>query len=98
MQMAQGIHRLRYRDSLSQPQLATPGQVYEVTVDLGELAMTFLPGHRLRLDITSSSYPKFEKNLNDGGPMYPPAGPGVVARNSLYQSILYPSKLIWEYH
>lgn len=98
LQMAQGIHRLRYRDSLSQPQLATPGQVYEVTVDLGELAMTFLPGHRLRLDITSSSYPKFEKNLNDGGPMYPPTGPGVVARNSLYQSIPYPSKLIWEYH
>jgi len=98
MQMAQGIHRLRYRDSLSQPQLATPGQVYEVTVDLGELAMTFLPGHRLRLDITSSSYPKFEKNLNDGGPMYPPTGPGVVARNSLYQSILYPSGLVWEYH
>lgn len=98
LQMAQGIHRLRYRDSLSQPQLATPGRVYEVTVDLGELAMTFLLGHRLRLDITSSSYPKFEKNLNDGGPMYPPTGPGVVATNFLYKSILYPSRLIWEYH
>jgi hypothetical protein len=98
LQMAQGILRLRYRDSLSQPQPANPGQVYQVTVDLGELALTFPPRHKIRLDITSSSFPKFEKNLNDGGPMYPPTGTGVVATNSLYLSTQYPSKLIWEYH
>jgi len=98
IRMAQGIQRLRYRSSLSQPELATPGQMCSITVDLGELALTIPPGHRVRLDISSSCYPRNEKNLNDGGPMYPPVGSGLIATNSVYHSPIHLSRLIWEFH
>jgi predicted acyl esterase len=97
MQMAVGIRRMRYRDSLSEPQLMTPGQIYKITVDLGELGLTFPAGHRVRLSISSSCYPRYEKNLNNGDEMYPPAGTPSTARNSVYHSILYRSRLVWEY-
>jgi putative CocE/NonD family hydrolase len=98
MQMAVGVQRMRYRNSLSVPQLMTPGQVYMISVDLGELALTFQAGHRVRLYISSSCYPRFEKNLNNGGVMYPPAGASLAATNTIHHSILYRSRLVWEYH
>jgi predicted acyl esterase len=46
------------------------GEVYPVTIELNNTALTFLKGHRMRLIISSSNYPKYSLNLNDGGPMY----------------------------
>ena len=65
--LTDGILRLRYRKSLEHPELAQPGEVYEVTVDAGETANVFLRGHRIRLEISSSNFPKFDRNANTGG-------------------------------
>jgi hypothetical protein len=58
----------------------TPGSNYSMEIDLQNIAMTFLKGHSLRVDITSSNYPQYALNLNNGGAMYV-AGDTLVARN-----------------
>ena len=65
--LCDGILRLRYRNSLSQPQLMTPGEVYEVTVPMSVTSNVFLPGHRIRLDVTGSNFPRYDRNSNTGG-------------------------------
>ncbi|HLK50210.1 MAG TPA: CocE/NonD family hydrolase [Bryobacteraceae bacterium] len=65
--LTDGILRLRYRKSLERSELARPGEVYEVTIDAGETANVFLRGHRIRLEIASSNFPKFDRNPNTGG-------------------------------
>lgn len=65
--LCDGILRLRYRDDLSNPTLMTPGEVYEVTVPMSVTSNVFLPGHRIRLDISSSNFPHYDRNSNTGG-------------------------------
>ena len=65
--LCDGILRLRYRNSLSEPQLMTPGEVYEVTVPMSVTSNVFLPGHRIRLDVTGSNFPRYDRNSNTGG-------------------------------
>jgi|tagenome__1003787_1003787.scaffolds.fasta_scaffold20965343_3 putative CocE/NonD family hydrolase len=65
--LCDGILRLRYRNSLSEPQLMTPGQVYEVTVPMSVTSNVFLPGHRIRLDVSGSNFPHYDRNSNTGG-------------------------------
>jgi putative CocE/NonD family hydrolase len=48
------------------PALLTPGQVYTLTIDLWATSHVFLPGHRLRVEIASSNFPRFDRNLNTG--------------------------------
>ncbi len=69
MPIAEGILRARFRNGLDKPQLLTPNTPYEFTVDLVGTANTFLPGHRIRIDITSSSFPQFDRNPNTGEPL-----------------------------
>jgi putative CocE/NonD family hydrolase len=64
--LADGILRARYRESRLLPTLLTPGQVYKLSIDLWATSHVFLPGHRLRLDISSSNFPRFDRNLNTG--------------------------------
>jgi putative CocE/NonD family hydrolase len=64
--LADGIIRTRYRESRQRPTLLTPGQVYAFTIDLWATSHVFLPGHRLRVDIASSNFPRFDRNLNTG--------------------------------
>ena len=64
--IADGILRARYRDSLSAPRLLSPGELYECTIDLWATSHVFLPGHRLRVEIASSNFPRFDRNLNTG--------------------------------
>ena len=64
--LADGIIRARYRTSRMIPTLLTPGQVHELTIDLWATSHVFLPGHRLRLEIASSNFPRFDRNLNTG--------------------------------
>lgn len=63
----EGALRLRYRDGFASPQLMAPGQRVAATVDLRDLAYRLQKGHRLRLHVTSSSFPRLERNLNTGG-------------------------------
>ncbi len=62
-----GIKRVRYRNGMATPGFMEPGQVYPVRVSLKATAYRFLPGHRIRLWITSSDFPMYDRNLNTGG-------------------------------
>jgi putative CocE/NonD family hydrolase len=64
--LTDGILRLRYRASLEKPQLATPGQIYEVNIDAGVTSNVFLKGHQVRVEISSSNFPRFDRNPNTG--------------------------------
>ncbi len=62
----EGIVRMRYRDSLREPTLIEPNKVYEVQVDLNASANYFAKGHRIAVEVSSSNFPRFERNLNTG--------------------------------
>jgi putative CocE/NonD family hydrolase len=64
--MAEGIVRARYRESLTKPSLLTPGQVYRLEIDLVGTSIAFLKGHRIRVHVTSSHFPQFDRNPNTG--------------------------------
>lgn len=64
--LAVGILRGRYRDSLMNPQPLEPGKVYEITVDLGPCAATIAKGHQLHVDISGAYFPLFDRNPNTG--------------------------------
>jgi putative CocE/NonD family hydrolase len=64
--LTDGILRLRYRESLEKPVLAVPGQVYEIGIDAGVTSNLFLKGHRIRLEVSSSNFPRFDRNPNTG--------------------------------
>ncbi|MCS7208150.1 MAG: CocE/NonD family hydrolase [Fimbriimonadales bacterium] len=66
--IVEGVLRMRYRDSLSREQLMQPGKVYRVEVDLWTTAIVFNAGHRIRVHVTSSSYPAYDPNPNTGAP------------------------------
>lgn len=91
--LTQGIRRLRFRDGFTAEHLMVPGTVYEVEVTLQDLALTVLPGHRLRIAACSADYPHYDLNRNDGGAMYV-AGPAFPAVNTLWQDALRPSRLL----
>ena len=65
--LTDGILRLRYRKSLERAELAVPGEIEEITIDAGETATVFLKGHRVRVEVSSSNFPKFDRNANTGG-------------------------------
>lgn len=94
-----GALRMRYRAGLDDPQLLEPGRVYEVEIDVAVTAMTFRTGHRIRLDVSSSNFPRFDVNSNTGGALWS-EGPEdrVVARNTIYGGMHRPSRLILPVH
>ncbi len=87
-----GARRIRFRNNFSTEELAEPGQVYELDIPMQSMALTIEPAHRLRLYITSSNYPRFDLNLNNGGEMYAP-GDTLIAFNSVHYSTAHPSAL-----
>jgi putative CocE/NonD family hydrolase len=93
MLIGEGASRMRLRNSVSKEELMTPGDIYAVTVELPNTALTFLPGHRVRLTVSSSDYPKFAVNWNDGGAMYG-EGPGVKAVNRIYLDRQHASSVV----
>jgi putative CocE/NonD family hydrolase len=66
MNIAEGILRARFRNGLEKMDLLQPNQVYEYEVDMAGTANVFQPGHRIRIDITSSNFPQFDRNPNTG--------------------------------
>ena len=93
MLIGEGIRRTRFRNSAAREQLLDPGEICEVTIDLPDTGLTWLPGHRIRMIVSSWFYPMFAVIQNDGGPMYA-QGPGVKANNSVYADRAHPSALI----
>jgi putative CocE/NonD family hydrolase len=79
----EGALRARYRDGFATPALMVPGERYPLTVSMRSIAYLLPRGHRLRLDVTSSSFPRLERNLNTGGRNFDETA-GVVARNRVH--------------
>lgn len=65
--LTDGIIRARFRESFETAILLEPEVIYEFTIDMGATANVFLPGHRIRLEVSSSNFPKFNRNSNTGG-------------------------------
>ncbi|MBA2738705.1 MAG: CocE/NonD family hydrolase [Nocardioidaceae bacterium] len=93
--LADGILRARYRDSFSEPSLLEPGQVYELRIDLVATANVFAVGHRIRLDVSSSNFPRFDRNTNTGATIATD-GPDDVqqAVNRVHHTSVHPSRLV----
>jgi hypothetical protein len=89
----ESIQRMRYRDGYDKP-LAwmESGQIYKVTLQPLTTSNYFAAGHRLRIEVSSSNFPRFDRNLNTGGRNYDEAQ-GVVAHNAVHHSKQYPSAL-----
>jgi putative CocE/NonD family hydrolase len=90
--LTDGILRLRYRYSLVRPELAKAGEIYEVTVDAGVASNVFLKGHRIRLEISSSNFPRFDRNPNTGG-IVAEETRLVAASQTVYHDREHPSHL-----
>jgi putative CocE/NonD family hydrolase len=93
MNLCEGILRVKYRDSWENPELMTPGETYRIAIDLGVTSHAFLPGHRIRLDISSSSFPRFDRNLNTGEPIAH-ATEMRVAHQTVHHSAGHPSSVV----
>lgn len=93
--IAEGIIRARYRNGMTREEFLEPGEPTEFTIDLWDVAHTFRPGHRIRLEVSSSNFPRFDRNLNgevdpaDGGP-----GEVQVAVQQVFHDADRPSRLI----
>ena len=90
IQLQSGILRARYRDLSGEPQLLEPGRVYRLEIDVWATANRFKAGHRLRLDISSADFPRFDRNANRGGE----PGPPVKAVQRIYHDLEHPSHLL----
>ncbi len=93
--LVDGILRARYRESFTQQVLTEPGHVYELRIDLGATSNVFLAGHRIRLEVSSSNFPRFDRNSNSGGTIASEQEKDFVqAINHVYHSHVYPSHLV----
>jgi putative CocE/NonD family hydrolase len=91
--MTEGIVRARYRDSQEKPGLMNPDQVYKFTIDLWATSNVFRKGHVLRLEISSSNFPRFDTNLNTGEDARL-AQRSIAATNTIYHDAQHPSAVI----
>ncbi|NUN01845.1 MAG: CocE/NonD family hydrolase [Bryobacteraceae bacterium] len=91
--VAEGILRARYRESLSRPVPLQPGRIYELPIDLVGTSNAFLKGHRIRVDITSSHFPQFDRNPNTGEPFGRQAGVR-IANQTIYHTRAHPSHIV----
>jgi putative CocE/NonD family hydrolase len=88
--LAEGQIRARYRKSLLKPEFITPGDVVEYEIDLAATSILFRKGHRIRLDITSSNFPRIDRNMNTGNAFAQDAS-GVPARQTVFHEPAYAS-------
>jgi len=96
--LTEGILRARYRDSRETPALMNPGQVYKFTIDVWATSNIFKKGHTIRLEVSSSNFPRFDRNLNTGELRYlrssEDAQQFVTATNAIYHDAEHPSALV----
>jgi putative CocE/NonD family hydrolase len=90
--LTEGILRARYRDSQTTPTLLTPGHVFSLTIDLWATSNIFRAGHRLRLEVSSSNFPRFDRNLNTGE-LAANSAKWATATNTILHDRAHPSAL-----
>ncbi|MFC3051864.1 CocE/NonD family hydrolase [Kordiimonas pumila] len=88
--LADGIIRARHRESFKSEKLLTPGKVYEYTIDLWATSNLFKKGHKIRVDISSSNFPRFDRNPNTGHKFAEDAEIQ-TAEQTIYHTAEYPS-------
>jgi hypothetical protein len=92
LNLTDGIVRARFRDSLQEEKLMEPGTVYPVTIKLYPTSNVFKKGHRIRLDISSSNFPRFDVNPNTGEPLNRHRRL-IVATNTIHHDANHPSQV-----
>ena len=93
LNLTDGILRMRYRDSQEKPEMMNPGQVYKIAVDLWATSNVFKKGHILRLDVSSSNFPRFDRNLNTGAEQAT-SREFISAVNAILHDAEHPSALV----
>jgi len=91
--ICEGIRGVTFRESLENPTFITPGQVYEYTIDMWETSMVFRKGHRIRLEISSSNFPRYARSQNTDKPLGTSAELN-KARQTIFHNATYPSHLV----
>jgi len=91
--ISHGVLRARFRDSFESPSLLEPGAVYPFRIPLTPTAMRFAAGHRIGLEITSSWFPRFERNMNSGAPNNFRDANAHVATQTVMHNASAPSQL-----
>ncbi|RAW45583.1 acyl esterase [Halorubrum sp. 48-1-W] len=90
LNLTDSICRGRYRNYRTEPDLLEPGEVYEFDLELYPTANVFEPGHRIRLDVSSSNYPRYDVNHNTGGDLYADREYR-TARNTVHHDAEHPT-------
>ena len=90
--LTDGIVRARYRDGVSRISEVVPGRIYKYSIDLWATGNVFKAGHRVRLYISSSNFPRFNRNLNAGEPIFG-SSDSVIAHQTIYHQTQYGSAL-----
>jgi uncharacterized protein len=91
--MAEGVMRARYRESLTTPTPLKPGEVYRFDIDLVGTSVAFLRGHRIRVHVTSSHFPQFDRNPNTGA-KFGTTKELRVAQQTIYHDAERPSHIV----
>lgn len=93
--LSDGILRMRYRNSLEKTELIEPGKIYEININVGATANTFLKGHKIRVSISSCNFPRFNRNSNSGGDiMFEEVSSYQKANNVVLHDSSHPSCII----
>ena len=93
LNLADSILRARYRNGFDREEFLEPGEVYEFRIVLYPTANRFAPGHRLRVDVSSSNYPRFDANPNTGEPLGE-SRRVEMAHQAVYHDPDHPSRLL----
>jgi putative CocE/NonD family hydrolase len=88
-----GILRARYRDTVRRSSLMEPGRQYQFTIDLVATSNLFQRGHRIRLEVSSSNFPRLDRNLNTGAPVAESSEPR-IARQTVFHDSALPSHVL----
>ncbi|MDA1278914.1 MAG: CocE/NonD family hydrolase [Chloroflexi bacterium] len=90
--LCEGIVRARFRNGTDNPELMTPGEIYEFEIDMWDTSNLFKVGHRIRIEISSSNFPRYNRNLNSGNPIATDTQI-TVANQTIYHDHDHPSRV-----
>jgi len=91
--VSQGMVRARYRNALDEPELIEPGKVVKYTIRMNPTSNAFLPGHRIRLDITSSDFPNYDRNHNTAADQNADAKLA-IAEQTVHHGGTHPTRIV----
>tara|TARA_R110001592_G_scaffold330004_2_gene612039 strand:- start:13961 stop:15703 length:1743 start_codon:yes stop_codon:yes gene_type:complete len=93
LNLVDGVIRARYREGFDKPKLIEPGKVYKYDIDMWATSYKLSPGDRIRVDITSSNFPRLARNLNTGAD-FAKTSEMKIANQTIHMSKKYPSKIV----